>query len=603
MPGKKQNITLNRFLESLLWVLFLLTFSVTLIFNDHTGGWGRIHNFYFFYFLSFMVFFVFNILLLSRKRPGEFSISMIDTFFMLFMFYVLIQVIIMHGLGSYQEAHFSILHLLVLHFILKVLLNRSNLPVVPGLLTLLGLISASYGLIQLFGWMPSNHTQFKITGFFLNSGPYAAYIAAILPFTLILVFEVFDDKSLKPNHLLLYFLMASLIIMIIACLLSGSRTAILAVLISSLFIFNQKFSLMNRIVTIVRKKKILLLGSAAMFILIAVFLLYWKTDSSFGRILIWLISANMFLETPIFGIGHGHFAIDFPNHQAFYFSSTEVSPYFSYLAGMTYFAFNEWLQIAVESGLVGLGIFVTLLFFIFKTKTANYEVLAAKGCLIAILVQTFFFYPFSILSIQLIFTFSLAVLSVKHGNYLKIKLPQNAIRVSAAMLLLIGAVLFSDQFNKFRALKQWEKAAFLVSIQGDKALLLYEKIFPILRYKGDFLFNYGAELSELGHYEKSIEILEEAKKKFNHIDLYMFLGNSYKGLNQYEKAERNYLHASFMIPHRFYPKYLLVKLYLDTGQKIKARKLAREMVNMEVKIPSAIVSGIREEMKKILNDV
>jgi len=56
-----------------------------------------------------------------------------------------------------------------------------------------------------------------------------------------------------------------------------------------------------------------------------------------------------------------------------------------------------------------------------------------------------------------------------------------------------------------------------------------------------------------------------------------------------------------MNPVRFYPKYLLAKLYDDTGQKVKAVKVARELLEKEIKVESTAIDEIKAEMQKIIN--
>jgi tetratricopeptide (TPR) repeat protein len=78
------------------------------------------------------------------------------------------------------------------------------------------------------------------------------------------------------------------------------------------------------------------------------------------------------------------------------------------------------------------------------------------------------------------------------------------------------------------------------------------------------------------------------------------LGDSYKALGETEKAEEAYLFASDIIPSRFYPQYLLAKLYNETGQKEKAIKTAKELLNKEIKIESTAIKEIHEEMEEIV---
>jgi hypothetical protein len=55
-----------------------------------------------------------------------------------------------------------------------------------------------------------------------------------------------------------------------------------------------------------------------------------------------------------------------------------------------------------------------------------------------------------------------------------------------------------------------------------------------------------------------------------------------------------------MEPNKFYPRYLLAKLYHETGQDNRARTIAEEILSKEVKVNSSAIEKIRSEMKEIL---
>ena len=58
-----------------------------------------------------------------------------------------------------------------------------------------GTIQAIYGNLQLWGYYPSNHGLFKMTGSFFNPGPYAGYLCAILPIAVGLYFGRIKNVS------------------------------------------------------------------------------------------------------------------------------------------------------------------------------------------------------------------------------------------------------------------------------------------------------------------------------------------------------------------------------------------------------------------------
>ena len=105
-----------------------------------------------------------------------------------------------------------------------------------------------------------------------------------------------------------------------------------------------------------------------------------------------------------------------------------------------------------------------------------------------------------------------------------------------------------------------------------------------------------------GKHKEAIMILQKTKKYLNNTILYTALGDSYKAVGHYLEAEAAYLKAQHMLPGRFYPGYLLAKLYQETGEIRKARTIATELLKKEVKIPSTAINEIKIEMKKILID-
>ena len=68
------------------------------------------------------------------------------------------------------------------------------------------------------------------------------------------------------------------------------------------------------------------------------------------------------------------------------------------------------------------------------------------------------------------------------------------------------------------------------------------------------------------------------------------------------ETEKAYRHAWHIIPSRFYPLYLLAKLYDESNRPEKAIQTARQVLDKEVKIPSTAVNQIRQEMKGIIEE-
>jgi len=55
-----------------------------------------------------------------------------------------------------------------------------------------------------------------------------------------------------------------------------------------------------------------------------------------------------------------------------------------------------------------------------------------------------------------------------------------------------------------------------------------------------------------------------------------------------------------MAPNRFYPKYLLAKLYAEAGDTESARRLAEELLAKEPKVRSAATDEMKAEMRGLI---
>ncbi|TCO07329.1 tetratricopeptide repeat protein [Natronoflexus pectinivorans] len=78
------------------------------------------------------------------------------------------------------------------------------------------------------------------------------------------------------------------------------------------------------------------------------------------------------------------------------------------------------------------------------------------------------------------------------------------------------------------------------------------------------------------------------------------LGDNHKALGNYPEAEAAYTKSANMIPSLLLPKYLLAKLYLESGQHHKAKKTAEEILNSPVKVESSATREIMNEMKNLV---
>ena len=252
-----------------------------------------------------------------------------------------------------------------------------------------GGIEAVSGMRQLHGFEGSNHSLFKLTGDFYNPGPYSGYLAIVLPVCLWMI--------LRQTKIYLHYLGWIGLLAIIVVLPAGmSRTAWIAAAISCGWVYwvqrigwekTKRYMNGNRTLAIVSSILILIsiAGSLA-----GIYLL--KKDSANGRLLLWKVMGQAIREQPWTGTGTGGFPAAYAEAQAEYFTSGKASETEMLVAGCPEYGFNEFLQIGLEQGLVGLMVFVLLLSYSLLRGMKNRQAGAAGGIL-ALMVFSLASYP------------------------------------------------------------------------------------------------------------------------------------------------------------------------------------------------------------------
>jgi tetratricopeptide (TPR) repeat protein len=566
-------------------------FFLSLIWNNLVHGWEHQTNPFYFWIVSIV--FILLLAIGVFLYPENFRLANADMLFIVFVIYVSINSIIRSGLDSLNDSTINFLCVLFTFFIFKRALKYFSWQNFERTIIILALITSLYSLLQFFGYLEPSSSGFKVTAFFANPGPLASFLAVTLPFSIF--------SCLKGSKKMKLVMTIIVTITFAAIIITASRAALIAVIFICVLSLNHFFQVFNRYKR-ANHKPLIAIAVCLIVFLLFVFLVYWKSDSSLGRILIWRVTFDLVSKNWLAGVGLGLFEVQYPNYQAEYFS-THVVPHFSYVAGMNFYAFNEFLQVLAESGLIGLSLFLLIIYYsFFKIKVKTDSAACVKICLASILIIGLFFYSTKILPIQIIFIFCLACLASQDQKYVNVNFP-SLVRAIALTFLISNVFLLQKLIIRYPAIREWETSYALSFFDKRQAILSYQKIMPILNYNGEFLFNYGALQSESKQLEESIKTLRNAQTKFNHIDLHLYLGNCYKGLNRIDEAVQCYTYASHMIPSRFYPKYLLALLYKDNCDIEAAQRKAKEIIDMKVKVPSTTIIAIKSEMKKMLEDL
>lgn len=547
--------------------------------------------------------------------------------------------------------------LVILWFGLKIILK--DYPVIGKVflttVLLTGLVEAAWGLQQLYGYKTSTHHLYHLTGSFINPGPYSGYLAVVLPVCLGFLLDtdnadntdkkvVFKIKAKEWTILALsywlkwgvyYFAWICLIGILVVLPAGMSRSAWVSAVLSCGWVYWWQCIGWERTKDFwkKRRKRILLVGISILIVIIVAFIGIYslKKDSANGRFLMWKVTALAISKQPITGVGLGGFPAAYAETQAEYFASGKGTEREKMVAGCPEYAFNEYLQIALEQGIFGLLFFLGWLgLCLYKgIKNKHYGV---TGGIVALMVFAFSSYPLQLPSFWILLIFLCVIsltpdnsnLSFKDlfiSNPATPKVPGGTGVASYSKkintkehwkisYLLIGVIMFSASFFLYyrqkdmeAAYRKWNKARIIYNSNAyESAYPIYEELYPQLNHKPEFLFEAGQCLSKMQRYEESNTLLERATLLSSDPMIHYIIGKNEQMLGHCDKAEERLLHAINILPERIYPYYLLTKLYSDSTcyQPEKLCIAADSVLHKKPKVMSTAIREMREETEKLM---
>lgn len=387
-------------------------------------------------------------------------------------------------------------------------------------------------------------TLADITGTYLNSGILGCHIAVSI--LLIFILKLFWSL----NGYAATFLSISLFIPLIY---ADSRSSWLALIISVCYIMQKKWSALG---DFLRKYRLLIL-----FLLLGVLtlLFYYKIPSAQGRLYIWFISLLSSDNNIVFGLGNEASQTHYMIWQA-QFLKANPNSCFAFLADEITVPYNEFLKIYVENGLVGVVLFLTIIYNAFSVKeilksTEGYVVLC-RGVLLCLLLFSFFSYPFSYVQFKLLMIVCLAILSSSMNvkNCVLVKgVTWKWLKVAVGGL---GFFFLHQQFDYFQIEKKWDVAIREYPTKKIESIKHMQQVAPVLSKNPFFLSSFAAMRRENGEYSEAIRLYKTSLSYRNSYYTYIDLGKCYSFSDSISMALKCWNIASQMIPSRFLPIYL-----------------------------------------------
>ena len=419
--------------------------------------------------------------------------------------------------------------------------------VIIWLLILAGTMEAVWGLLQVYGYEPSNHSLYALTGSFYNPGPYSGFLAMCLPLAL--------HEWLEGRRVWKHLALSVLVLMLVVLPSGMSRSAWLAALVASGYVWAMHYPK-----AIARYWKAFLAGGL-LVILLGIGAYHWKKDSADGRLLMWKIA---FTEVPaMIGVGWENVAGAYGEAQERYFRQGKGTPQEERVAGAPEYVFNEYLQVGIAWGVPVASAIEIMIIVLFSWghRSRQYGVC---GGLFSLAVFAFSSYPFQFLEFILAFLALLVACALGHR------------KVWVRWLALVLGIGLGVYLSANRPTKNARR-----------------------------MFEQAHALHKAGEWQASTDLLKETMKVSSDAMVLNIIGKNFQAMGQPKVAEHWFVRSTHRLPNRIYPYYLLAKLYAehpDVFSKEKLEWAVRMVLEKEAKVESTAIRQMREEVKKMLEE-
>lgn len=526
------------------------------------------------YFILFLSLALALSLVLLQREKNIICLNRIDFWILVFFLYMLAD------FRSFNVEYFGrIIVVLLAYFVLRNV-SVKFLYVCSILIILSSLAQFVYGWS---GFVYPWESVSDMEGIFHNTGIWGGFVGLCSIF--VFGTGLFLVRRYKIVLLFLFMLLAYLTYE------SASRAAWVAVIFSLLYFFYVKWE--KNVIC-----KVGLFMGLILFLFVCFPKMYhFKAESAMGRIYIWKTSLCMAKEHFLLGTGQGGFQAHYMERQAVHLKTHVLSP-FAGTADEIDNPFNEFIKIAVEYGVGGLALLLTLLYHVFhKTSDNTHCTVIFRGMLVGMLVFAFFSYPFMYVQFQLVFVLCLAGISHNDTeNVMRLRMSGRTMWVMALYLLAAFPLL-----KYYYCSLRWERCVNEQRFSEDEKMKEMAVLYPVLKTNADFLTYYAYLYSERGDYVNSVEKWRESLNYKVSYRQYLSLGRALERMGGYDEAEVCWEMASQMIPSRFTPLYLRIEMAVKLKRYEKADSLITLFLMKKRKVDSPDLERMNENVVKWRN--
>ena len=460
-----------------------------------------------------------------------------------------------------------------------------------------------HGLSQLVGVVSSRHVGFAMTGSFDNPGPYGGFVAVLLAvgasWTASVWREAWIDGWKRGPSLRIWMLRGMVALSALACVCgalvvaaSWSRTAWAGLAVALLVFLLREKPLAVKI----RPGSKSAAAIALILILLAAGAFLMKKDSALGRLHIWHMEARVIAEYPFKGVGKEYYLGAYGDTQAEYFRVKDRPTLIRHVAGCPEYAFNEYLKYGMMYGIGGLLLSLALAAGVISILLHGRSPFA-YGALVYV-VFAFGSYPLNLWQFRLL---GLALLAAALLTMLKKH--KITFLTAAAVTMILSPIVIVKTVKDEAARREIEDQVRYpgqLSAMGyyEEALEEYSHLTEEIEWDYRALYDYGYALFKTGRYAEAAEVLMHGSRLSSDPMFHVIAGRCLEEEGKKEEAEREYLHAHWMVPCRLYPLVLLMEMYGNDGRMAEAAAMRAEILSMPVNPRNAGMQDLHDRAQR-----
>ncbi|MCQ2235576.1 MAG: O-antigen ligase family protein [Bacteroidales bacterium] len=311
-----------------------------------------------------------------------------------------------------------------------------------------------------------------------------------------------------------------------------------------------------------------------------------------GRLFMFIVSFQTFIDNLWIGIGTGGYLHSLGEGIIRYFEENPESV-FKATVGVADHSFCEPLRIAVEQGVIGVSLFMSIIMY------AIWKMVKIDSPITYGIITLFFFscfsYAFSIVPMCILFTVFLAL---SGSGTARVQWRVRNVGKIVIILPTIGVLLFAShqlqcRFDASRDLDRF-------SMYMDEVFISdYYELLPEIDDKVNYLYKFAELLRHSGRHNDSNHILRLATNISADPMLHIIMGRNYEDMKCYDLADEKYERAYMMQPNRIYPLYRQMKMY-ETSNDDRLRDKVQQVYSFSPKVKSAATQEIKQEACQIL---